>query len=75
MPEGSWILSVGKQAGQALGNLTLWAAVDPTSNKVEHTINVRGTGHDLSDIPLDSFLGTVEDGHFVWHVFGRRSQP
>ena len=68
VPFGAQILSVGQQNGQ----LCLWALVEPEAREVQIEITVVGTGWDikgrLSDF-VDGFLGTVQVGAFVWHVF------
>ena len=49
------------------GHVCLWALVDPTDISVDHTILIRGTGHAVLDDVC--YLGSVTQGHFVWHVF------
>lgn len=70
LPNGAVIRHVGKQGGPP-GHLTLWAEVNPDKPTVERTLFVRGTGHPLPDGAI-SFLGTVMDGPFVWHVYEPR---
>lgn len=65
LPQGFQILHVGQQDG----NLVLWAMVDVDAPTEKVPIMIFGTGH---PIPEDLFLyhiGTVQVGHFVWHVF------
>lgn len=67
IPKGSTILSVGMQGL----TLTAWALVNLDSQENEvRTLHVYGTGH---EIPVDSltlrYLGRVDDGQFIWHVF------
>lgn len=68
VPFGAQILSVGQQNGQ----LCLWALVETEAREVQIEITVVGTGWDikgrLSDF-VGGFLGTVQAGAFVWHVF------
>lgn len=75
MPEGAEVLHVGIQPQ----GLTLWALV-----KVEHpdhegpqetrTFRVYGTGHPIADQVPQDYIGTVQDGLFVWHVFELREE-
>ncbi len=70
MPDGAEILSVGEQDN----SLVVWAIVDQDAPKVTYQFAVYGTGQPL---PLDfdhnrkgnRFLGTVQQGPYVWHVF------
>lgn len=67
MPEGARILSVQTQSER----ITLWALVDDTTPNTDwRTIEIVGTGHQLSEAPR-SYIGTVQthDGAFVWHLF------
>ncbi len=70
MPAGAELLSVGEQNG----TLCLWAKVDPNKEIVEKNIRIFGTVHPVpkDDFENDkelSFIGTVQIGSFVWHVF------
>ena len=68
VPFGALILSGGQQNGQ----LCLWALVNPDERDVQIEITVVGTGWDVTGDPVqrvESFLGTVQVGAFVWHVF------
>ena len=68
------VLKFGKQNIEH-GVLTLWALVDtetePDADEV--SIKIFGTGH---PIPIyetrlsKTFIETVFDGPFVWHIFG-----
>lgn len=64
MPMGATPLCVRIQHGA----LMMWALVRtgdvPTE---ERTFLVFGTGHDIDTHRL--YVGTVEDGPFIWHVF------
>lgn len=51
------------------GTPTIWAAVDPDYTLVQATIEMYGTGHDIEGSP--DYIGTVQDGRFVWHYFLR----
>jgi hypothetical protein len=50
------------------GGPRLWALVDPTAPTVKRTIRMFGTGHPVPD-DIMAYLGTVQDGPFVWHFF------
>lgn len=70
MPIGSVPLDV--QVDAKNGAITLWALVDPQAELQEVRFDVVGTGHSLPDSCSPNFyLGTVQQGPFVWHVFGR----
>ena len=47
---------------------TLWAEVDPDSEKARTaTLTWFGTGHEIPGNAL--YVGTVQDGIFVWHLY------
>lgn len=51
------------------GQLTIWARVDTTLPPVVRRLRLAGTGH-----PLDNareYIGTCQDGVYVWHLFER----
>lgn len=66
MPAGARILSVQSQLDQA----QVWALVDPAADLVQRRFGIYGTGWDLHDAPGE-YVGTFQDGWFVWHVFDR----
>lgn len=47
-------------------DITLWFQVDPRIQKETRNFLIVGTGH-----PFDgnSYLGTVQERQFVWHIF------
>jgi hypothetical protein len=65
MPQGARILTVQMQAGMP----TLWAVVDPEAPRRARYFRVVGTGHTHEAGVFRDYLGTVQDGPFVWHVF------
>lgn len=68
MPRGARILTVQMQNAVP----TLWAEVDPTDSVGEQRhITIIGTGNGHTS-PHSLYLGTVQDGPFVWHVFEDR---
>lgn len=65
MPRGARILTVQIQEG----NICLWAIVDTDNGNEERRFAIVGTGAP-NEIPTDStYIGTCQDGAFVWHVF------
>jgi hypothetical protein len=70
MPVGARILSVDNQRDM----LTLWAEVDTEAPSEGRVIHVAGTGNPLN-APSDSdFIGTVQMGQFVWHIYAGPTQ-
>lgn len=67
MPEGSRPLTVQIQGG----DICMWSAVDPLAVKVPFTIIIVGTGNSGPDFSGSRYIGTVQQGPFVWHVFWR----
>lgn len=63
-PKGWKPLHIGMQNDKPM----LWAMVDPTADVVSYDIRCIGTGHD-TDLPPESYLGTVSMSWFVWHFF------
>lgn len=65
-PVGAKPLAVALQGDQIM----LWQLVDTEAAKVGRRYMVAGTGHPLPDAILPSdYVGTVQQGPFVWHVF------
>lgn len=67
VPLGAAFLRVGVQGGL----LHLWALVNTGSPAAAVTVHVRGTGKPCEGLDAESYVGTVEDGPFVWHVFAK----
>lgn len=71
MPPGAEILSVEIQGGI----ICLWALIDvkkETQLEVPHQIEIVGTGNPMQQIDhwlSRKFIGTVQQGQFVWHIF------
>jgi len=64
MPSGAQPLSFAEQHGV----LCLWALVHPTLPREMRSFMLHGTGHD--DVqPNEHFIGTAQQGPFVWHLF------
>ncbi len=69
MPSGAQLLSVDSQQG----TLCLWAMVDLDSGtKERHVIDILGTGNPIESHHR-SFIGTVQMGTLVWHIFQRKT--
>lgn len=67
MPVGSKILSVQVQREQ----ICLWAQVDtsPSGPAELRSIQIIGTGHPVEDFSASHFIGTVQLGRLVFHIF------
>lgn len=70
MPEGTKTLHVGMQEG----NLVLWAHTNlerlgHEGAKEVRTFRCYGTGQPIQDQVPTEYIGTVQDGPFVWHIF------
>lgn len=65
MPVGARILSVANQRDM----LTLWAEVNTEAPPAGRVIHVVGTGNPLVVASNADFIGTVEMGQFIWHVY------
>lgn len=68
IPTTHKILSVGIQEGR----LVVWALVDPMTPKKPKKLSVIGTGWvgtPMDEITDKRFVGTVQDGSLVFHIF------
>lgn len=63
LPQNSAIVHVGMQDSR----LCFWAVVDPRNSCSTRYFRVIGTGDEVS--PPDFYVGTTQDGPFVWHLF------
>ena len=65
--KGAKILKADMQ-GDAI---CIWALVDDAEKEEWREITIYGTGHRIPDELVDrlSFIDTVMDGAYVWHVF------
>lgn len=66
MPKGAVILTAQVQSA----TMTLWAAVDPSEPEERRVIEILATGQLVEDRQR-SYIGTVQVGSLVWHVFER----
>lgn len=65
MPDGAEVISAGLDPQ---GRLSIWAAVDTSSNMVARCFYVFGTGNPIIQAPME-FVATVVENEFVWHIF------
>jgi hypothetical protein len=56
------------------GQLCLWAVVDTSRRVATYPVTVVGTGHPMQETP-GHYVGSAQDGPFVWHVFTNMGQP
>lgn len=72
MPRGAEIIKVGLQdGGMQRSKITLWAIVDPEAPVEQRSIVMLGTGFEQKNSEMASltYLDSVFDGPFVWHIF------
>jgi hypothetical protein len=67
MPKGAEILTVDIQNGQMF-NAQMWVKVDTENEMEKRMFEVIGTGQNFDDTNR-RYIGTYQDGPFVWHVF------
>lgn len=65
MPDGAVILTHVTALSHAM--LQVWAIVNPDAEKVTRVLKVVGTGNPMPAV--GEYIGTVETGMFVWHLF------
>lgn len=65
MPYGAKFLTVQEQRNE----LCVWALVDPNEPEVTRIFEVIGTGWVFENADVTEYLGTVQKGPLVWHVF------
>ena len=67
LPEGAEFLTVQIQNGKP----QMWFRVDDTHYVRAQYFGIVGTGLDMDKkIEHAPYLGTVQEGSFVWHLFG-----
>ena len=67
MPKGAEILTIDIQNGQMF-NAQMWVKVDTENEMEKRMFEVIGTGQNFDDTNK-KYVGTYQDGPFVWHVF------
>lgn len=65
MPTGAIPLCAQMQHGA----ITVWASVDPRSELEPRRFVIVGTGNEGPPFDGLTYLSTVQDRQFVWHVF------
>jgi len=73
MPQGSRILGVQVQKKLIAETPYLWALVNTEEGRtVRRLFRIYGTGREVEERPEAlNYIGTVQTGPFVWHVFER----
>jgi len=71
MPSGAALLHVGIQHPNEgrLRWIQLWAWVDREEPTCSRRIAVVGTGNPAPPMNEARYVGSVQDGPFVWHIF------
>ena len=64
IPMDSQILTVQIQNDEPY----IWVKVNPENDVETRTFEVVGTGHSFDDTNM-KYIGTFQDGPFVWHLF------
>jgi hypothetical protein len=67
MPQGARLLPSPAMNPREVHKVDIWAEVDPAAPVVTRRLSVRGTGHPLGN--PGTWIGTIRDGVFVWHVY------
>lgn len=50
-------------------SIQVWAVVDTEAPRQRWMFSIKGTGGLLENQSLNGYIGTVQKGDFVWHVF------
>lgn len=76
MPQGAKLLYAAPCNEPGKGDLCVWALVQPQAKRLERRLHVFGTGQEIPTTQqLGNYLGTVELGVFVWHLFDAGEFP
>ena len=67
MPKSSIILKVEKNSKDFM----LWALVNPDLPLVNRAIRIYSTGQEIDEEYIGTYIDTVYDGPYVWHIFDR----
>ena len=67
MPKGAEILTIDIQNGQMF-NAQMWVKVNTENEMEKRMFEVIGTGQNFDDTNK-KYVGTYQEGPFVWHVF------
>jgi hypothetical protein len=71
IPVGATLLCVQEQNEKP----TVWALVNPDAKRADWLFVVRLTGADIDDGPVGDYVGTVQIGWYVAHVFSLGNGP
>jgi hypothetical protein len=63
MPHGASLMSVQVQNN----SICLWAYIETDNHPKTRRVLIVGTGHEVP--PHLKFVGTVQHGAYVWHIF------
>ena len=47
----------------------VWAIVDTSMRASRYSVGFIGTGWMFDEIDYEKYIGTIQDGGFVWHYF------
>lgn len=64
IPLGGVVVHTGTQND----TIFIWVEVDPSGYRIPRSFKAFGTGHAIQE-PFTSYVGTVQQGPFVWHVY------
>lgn len=66
LPKGGRVLSIQNQNDK----ICIWAIIDPSQKIIhEYELLIVGTGHQLPDLTQYTYLSSIQQGSFVWHLF------
>jgi hypothetical protein len=65
MPIGAKILSTQTQNDRPY----IWTLVDIDAECEFRNFAIVGTGHDFPEADDFTYINTIQDGQFVWHIF------
>ena len=65
LPHGAEVLCAQLQEE----TICLWVTVEPVNSCELRKFVIYGTGWDCAPLQTDKYIGTVQAGCFVWHVF------
>lgn len=65
MPKGARVLSVQMQNGAPV----VWAEVSQDAAREARSFHVVGTGTPLPMGVSLKYVGTIQQGHYVWHLY------
>lgn len=67
LPKGAEVLKVDRDP---VGDLSVWAHVDPAAETEDRLLHIVGTGNPMpTAVGPAEHVGSVVDSPFVWHVF------